>query len=139
MRYERVAACARRQSREGNQEMSGKQVDFATAAWDGWASGVPARIKAAQEQGQKVRLMELGPGFVEPQWCDHGHAGYVVTGQYITDLDGETWMMHAGQGFILPPGTRHRSRNTGAMPAIVFVVDLEAPAPAAPTDGAVVS
>jgi mannose-6-phosphate isomerase-like protein (cupin superfamily) len=39
--------------------------------------------------------------------------------------------MRAGQGFVLPPGTRHRSRNTGAMPAIVFLVDLDAPALAA--------
>lgn len=111
--------------------MTGKQVDFATLAWDGWASDVPARIKAAQAQGQRVRLIELGPGFVEPQWCEKGHAGYVVSGQYVTDLDGDTWTLHAGQGFILPAGTRHRSRNTGAMPAIVFVVDLDAsPAPA---------
>jgi quercetin dioxygenase-like cupin family protein len=110
--------------------MAGKQVDFATLAWDGWASDVAARIKAEQADGRRVRLIELGPGFVEPQWCEKGHAGYVVSGQYVTDLDGDMWTLRAGQGFILPPGTRHRSRNTGAMPAIVFVVDLEA-APAA--------
>lgn len=119
--------------------MAGRQVDFAELAWDGWASEVPARIKAAQMEGQRVRLIELGPGFVEPQWCEKGHAGYVVSGQYVTDLDTETWSMRAGQGFILPTGTRHRSRNTGSVPAIVFIVDLEAasvPAPA-PSSGAI--
>lgn len=116
--------------------MAGRQVDFAQLSWDGWASGVPARIKAAQVEGQRVRLIELGPGFVEPQWCEKGHAGYVVSGQYVTDLDGETWMMRAGQGFILPKGTRHRSRNTGAVPAIVFVVDLDVPAPSTPAASA---
>lgn len=119
--------------------MAGRQIDFAELAWDGWASGLSARIKAGVVEGQRVRLIELGPGFVEPQWCEKGHAGYVVSGQYVTDLDGATWMMRAGQGFILPKGTRHRSRNTGSVPALVFVVDLDVPpasAPAATADAA---
>jgi quercetin dioxygenase-like cupin family protein len=120
--------------------MAGKQIDFASLSWDGWASGVPARIKMARAEGQQLRLIELGPGFVEPQWCERGHVGYVVSGQYVTDLDGETWTMRAGQGFILPTGTRHRSRNAGSLPAVVFVVDLEpeqasTPAPTADDEG----
>lgn len=108
--------------------MASQQIDFATLAWDGWNSETLARVKAAESDGYEVRLFELGPGFVEPQWCTRGHVGYVVSGQYITDLDSETLQMRAGQGFVLPPGVRHRSRNTGAMPAIVFLVDLDAPA-----------
>jgi quercetin dioxygenase-like cupin family protein len=108
--------------------MAGQRIDFARLDWDGWASEVPARIKAAEVDGQRLRLIELGPGFVEPQWCDKGHVGYVVSGQYITDLEGDTWTLQAGNGFILPPGTRHRSRNTGPLPAVVFIFDLDAPA-----------
>jgi quercetin dioxygenase-like cupin family protein len=67
----------------------------------------------------------MGPGFVEPQWCEQGHAGFVVRGEYVTELEGAAWTMHAGQGFILPPGTRHRSRNAGSLPATVFLVDLD--------------
>jgi quercetin dioxygenase-like cupin family protein len=118
--------------------MAGHQIDFASLSWDGWTSGadVPGRVKVAEAEGQRVRLLELGPGFVEPQWCEKGHIGYVISGQYVTELDGATWTMRAGQGFILPTGTRHRSRNAGSMPAIVFIVDLEAqpePGPAAST------
>ena len=110
--------------------MAGQQIDFASLSWDGWASGadVPARVKLAEAEGQRVRLLELGPGFVEPEWCEKGHIGYVISGQYVTELDGATWTMHAGQGFILPTGTRHRSRNAGSMPAIIFIVDLDAQA-----------
>jgi quercetin dioxygenase-like cupin family protein len=108
--------------------MAGQQIDFASLAWDGWNSETLARVKAAEADGYEMRLFELGPSFVEPQWCTRGHVGYVVSGQYITDLDDGTLQMRAGQGFVLPPGVRHRSRNTGAMPAIVFLVDLDAPA-----------
>jgi quercetin dioxygenase-like cupin family protein len=104
--------------------MTGSQVDLATLDWEGWASGAGARVKIAAAGGQQVRLFEMGPGFVEPQWCDKGHAGYVVRGEYVTELDGVVWTMRAGQAFILPPGTRHRSRNNGSLPATIFLVDL---------------
>jgi quercetin dioxygenase-like cupin family protein len=111
--------------------MAGSQVDFAALPWEGWASGVAARVKLALADGQRIRLFEMGPGFVEPQWCEKGHAGYVVRGEYVTDLDGQSWTMRAGQGFVMPSGTRHRSRNTGSLPATVFIVDLDPdPAPA---------
>jgi quercetin dioxygenase-like cupin family protein len=105
--------------------MAGSQVDFGKLDWEGWASGAGARIKIAEDQGQRVRLFEMAPGFVEPQWCENGHAGYVVRGEYVTELEGQTWTMRAGQGFILPPGTRHRSRNNGSLPATLFIVDLD--------------
>jgi quercetin dioxygenase-like cupin family protein len=105
--------------------MAGSQVDFTKLDWEGWASGTGARVKAATEHGQRVRLFEMAPGFVEPQWCERGHAGYVVRGEYVTELDGQMWTMQTGQGFILPPGTRHRSRNNGSLPATLFIVDLE--------------
>ena len=114
--------------RDKGANMAGQQIDFASLAWDGWNSETLARVKMAEADGYELRLFELGPGFVEPNWCTRGHLGFVVSGQYITDLDGGTLHMRAGQGFVLPPGTRHRSRNTGAMPAIVFLADLDAPA-----------
>ena len=105
--------------------MSGMRVDFATIAWDGWANELPARFKVARDGGQQVRLIELGPGWVEPDWCEKGHAGFVVSGTYVQDIEDATWVMRQGQGFILPPGTRHRSRNTGSLPCVLFVVDLD--------------
>ena len=78
--------------------------------------------------GVRWAVVEYAPGAGRSEWCDAPHIGYVVSGQYITELDGESLHMHAGQGFVLPPGTRHRSRNTGSLPAIVFLVDLDAPA-----------
>lgn len=38
---------------------------------------------------------------------------YVVTGELTVDLDGEPWELRAGDALLVPPGTRHRLRNTG--------------------------
>lgn len=38
---------------------------------------------------------------------------YVVTGDLTVDLDGEPWPLRAGDALLVPPGTRHRLRNTG--------------------------
>ncbi|MBB5825926.1 cupin domain-containing protein [Micromonospora carbonacea] len=38
---------------------------------------------------------------------------YVVTGDLAVDLDGEPWQLRAGDALLVPPGTRHRLRNTG--------------------------
>jgi quercetin dioxygenase-like cupin family protein len=117
--------------------MAGTRVDFPAQPWEGWGSGSGARVKIARAGGQQARLFEMAPGFVEPEWCARGHVGYVVMGEYVTDLDDETWTMRAGQAFILPGGTRHRSRNAGSLPAIVFLVDLDVEPAMAPRAGTV--
>lgn len=108
--------------------MAGHKVDFAALGWSRWAGELPGRVKVARAEGQQLRMMELGPGFVEPDWCERGHIVYVVSGRYMQQVGDETWEMQAGQALILAPGTRHRSRNTGSLAAVVFVVDLDEPA-----------
>lgn len=120
---------------------TGYKVDFASLGWNTWAGELPGRVKVAREAGQQVRLIELGPGFVEPDWCERGHIVYVVSGRYMQQVGTETWEMQTGQALILPPGTRHRSRNTGSLAAVVFVVDQDDPSAEenAPASGATAS
>jgi quercetin dioxygenase-like cupin family protein len=105
--------------------MAGHKVDFAALGWNTWPGEALGRVKVDRAAGRQVRLIELGPGFVEPEECVRGHIVYVVSGRYMQQVEGETWEMQAGQALILPPGTPHRSRNTGAVAAVVFVVDLD--------------
>lgn len=107
--------------------MAGYRVDFTALDWNSWAGELPGRVKVAREGGQQLRMIELGPGFVEPDWCERGHIVYVVSGHYMQQVGAESWEMQAGQALILSPGTRHRSRNTGSLAATVFVVDLDDP------------
>ena len=105
--------------------MAGHKVDFAALGWNTWAGELAGRVKVDRAEGRQVRLIELGPGFVEPEECVRGHIVYVVSGRYMQQVEGETWEMRAGEALILSPGTRHRSRNTGSVATVVFVVDLD--------------
>ena len=56
---------------------------------------------------------------------------YVADGEATADLDGEPWELATGAALLIPPGTRHRVRNTGAAQArIVFHIGPLAPQPA---------
>lgn len=41
----------------------------------------------------------------------------VIEGELAVDLDGEEWRMTTGDALLIPPGTRHRLRNPGLVPA----------------------
>jgi putative monooxygenase len=55
---------------------------------------------------------------------------FVVAGNATADLDGEPWELATGAALLIPPGTRHRVRNTGTVPVqIVFHLGPLAPRP----------
>jgi putative monooxygenase len=56
---------------------------------------------------------------------------YVADGHATADLDGAPWELATGAALLIPPGTRHRIRNTGAAQVrIVFHLGPLAPQPA---------
>jgi putative monooxygenase len=55
---------------------------------------------------------------------------YLVAGELTVDLDGEPWRLRTGDALLVPPGTRHRLRNTGEAEArCVFHLGPLAPRP----------
>jgi putative monooxygenase len=55
---------------------------------------------------------------------------FVVEGNATADLDGEPRELATGAALLIPPGTRHRIRNPGAVPVrIVFHLGPLAPRP----------
>jgi len=39
-----------------------------------------ARSKFFQQEDKQIRLVEFTDEFVEPDWCEKGHIGYVLEG-----------------------------------------------------------
>ena len=55
---------------------------------------------------------------------------YLVEGELTVDLDGEATALVPGDALLVPPGTRHRLRNTGDVPVrCVFQLGPLAPRP----------
>ncbi|MGC9668387.1 cupin domain-containing protein [Planosporangium sp. 12N6] len=55
---------------------------------------------------------------------------YLMEGELVVDLDGEPQPLRPGDALLIPPGTRHRLRNTGSVPVrCVFHLGPLAPRP----------
>ena len=85
------------------------KVDFESMGWESPAEGV--RFKVYEQDGRKLRLVELGKGFVEPDWCTKGHIGYILEGQMEIDFNGEKEVFGPGDGLFIPAGEEHRHKG----------------------------
>jgi quercetin dioxygenase-like cupin family protein len=90
-----------------------------------WESPAPGLETKTVVQGDKrLRLVQFGRDFVEPEWCTRGHAGFMLEGAIEVDIDGTVVRYQAGDGLLIPAGeaTRHRHHAT-LRPATLFLVE----------------
>ena len=83
-------------------------------AWDAIAWETPApglRTKTVVRDAKKLRLVEFGADFVEPDWCARGHVGLVLEGEMELNVDGRVVTLRAGDALMLPGGQEHRHRH----------------------------
>lgn len=100
-------------------------VDFEAIPWQTWEKpGAVGRVKIAYRYGKRVRLMELPVGFDEEHWCEIGHQGWVLEGNFrIMFESGESYDCKPGMGFVIPNGIKHRSKGSDQSKTVVYVVD----------------
>jgi hypothetical protein len=82
--------------------MDSHLVDFEKLDWNSPAKGV--RYKAFVSGNQKLRLIEFSEGFIEPDWCRNGHAGYVLEGAFSIDFSGRIERFGEGEVFFTTKG-----------------------------------
>ena len=102
--------------------MSFTRLPFTSLAWTPGAH--PLEQKKLID-GCPVVLLEFAPGFEDPNWCENGHAIYVLEGTLELVLDSGTERIHAGDGCVLDRNTRHKAKNPGNVPVRLFVVTLD--------------
>jgi quercetin dioxygenase-like cupin family protein len=88
----------------------------------GWTAGTHALEKKKCVAGQPAVLLEFAPGFEDPNWCERGHVIYVLDGALDLVLNDRTERVHAGNGCVLEPHTRHRAVTAGGTPVRLLVV-----------------
>lgn len=51
-----------------------------------------------------MRLVEFSEGFIEPDWCMNGHAGYIIAGEFTLDFNGRQERFKKGDILFIPTG-----------------------------------
>jgi mannose-6-phosphate isomerase-like protein (cupin superfamily) len=69
-----------------------------------------------------MALLEFGPGFADPNWCEKGHIGYILEGSLSIEFEDAAEVILPGEGFIIDPGTRHRASNPGRIATRLLIV-----------------
>lgn len=82
--------------------MNTHKIIFDSIAWADVGTGV--RYKAFTHGGQRLRLVEFSDGFIEPDWCTHGHAGIVLDGSFAIDYHGSIEKYSKGDVIFIPSG-----------------------------------
>lgn len=82
--------------------MNNHLINFVSIKWTN--AGVGVRYKAFVNGNQKLRLVEFSEGFIEPDWCLHGHAGYVLDGEFALDFNGKDERYKKGDILFIPSG-----------------------------------
>jgi len=92
-----------------------------------WQNGIPgARFKAFRSGTKQLRLLEFTSEFVEPDWCEKGHVGFVVQGELEIDFHGNLVRYPEGSGLFIPSGSAsgHKARSVTPTVLLFLVEDI---------------
>ncbi len=90
-----------------------------------WRQGAHPLERKKSDPAERLTLLEFGPGFADPNWCEKGHFGYVLEGSLSVEFEDSVETIRNGEGFIIDPGTRHRASNPGGHPTRLLIVSTE--------------
>lgn len=101
------------------------RVLFDSLEWQSPIQG--ARFKAFRSGTKQLRLVEFTSEFVEPDWCEKGHIGYVIQGELEIDFYGHLVRYPEGSGIFIPPGSAsgHKGRSITLTVLLFLVEDIE--------------
>jgi hypothetical protein len=98
------------------------KILFDALPWNEVADGL--RYKAFQCGTKRLRLLEHSQQFIEPDWCEKGHAGLVLQGELEIDFQGDTVIFSEGNGLFIPVGKKHKGRPITPSVLIFLVEDI---------------
>ncbi len=92
-----------------------------------WQSPQPgARFKVFRQGSTQVRLLELSPEFVELQYCEKGHVGFVLEGELEIEFSGHAVRFSQGSALMIPAGKAHghKARAVTTLVRLFLVEDV---------------
>ena len=101
--------------------MSMYKVTFDDLSWETPMDGI--RFKAVWHGGKQLRLVEYTKA-MPPHWCEKGHIGYVLEGQFEIAYEKDVEVYDVGDGVFIPSGSEHKHMGR-ALTEVVRIVFVE--------------
>jgi ethanolamine utilization protein EutQ (cupin superfamily) len=103
--------------------MESYKIDFTSIPWESPMPGL--RGKAHRRDGRQLRLAEY-TRHMAPHWCERGHIGYILDGQFEIRFEHQTLVFKPGDGVFIPPGPAHKhmARALSDTVRVVFVEEV---------------
>jgi mannose-6-phosphate isomerase-like protein (cupin superfamily) len=92
-----------------------------------WQDALPgARFKVHRSGNKQLRLLEFTSEFIEPDWCEKGHIGFVLKGELEIDFQGRLVRYPEGSALFIPFGAAsgHKARSIAAVTQLFLVEDI---------------
>ncbi len=99
------------------------RVDFESISWEAPMDGL--RFRAVRHDGRQLRMVEYTKD-MEPHWCEKGHIGYLLDGEFEIRFDDGVSVFKPGDGIFIPSGREHRHMGKALTDVVqaVFVGDV---------------
>jgi quercetin dioxygenase-like cupin family protein len=100
------------------------RVDFNGVPWETPMPGV--RFKVNKQGGKQLRFVEYTKDMPR-HWCEKGHCGYVLEGQFEITFTDTVEVFNPGDGVFIPPGAEHKHMGKALTDVVrvIFVEEVE--------------
>ncbi|MEP7355423.1 MAG: hypothetical protein ABI824_19505 [Acidobacteriota bacterium] len=95
------------------------KIDFANLPSETPLPGM--RTQCFSQNGVRMRLLEIDPSYIEPDWCQKAHFGLVLEGLLEIDFEGRVERYQPGEGFSIGENDGHKGRSLTPLTRIMLV------------------
>ncbi len=97
------------------------KIEFSSLPWKSPRTGI--RFKSFQNGVTKMRLVEFSKDFIDSDWCQLGHIGYILEGQLVIDFSGTAVIFSPGDALFIPSGEKdkHKTRTLTDLVRVVLI------------------
>jgi ethanolamine utilization protein EutQ (cupin superfamily) len=105
--------------------MDNCKIDFSSLPWQNPFKGL--RYKTFNDGKRQISILEYSSDFVDKEWCQKGHYGYVISGQGELIFNDRKVQVSAGDGIFLPAGpqNKHQAKSISDTVTIFLVGDVQ--------------
>lgn len=82
--------------------MNQNLIKFQSIPWEQPKTGVQQKIYS--DGKRRLRLLQFHDTFIEEDWCQKGHVGYVLSGEMTIDFNGTLKHYQQGDGLWIEAG-----------------------------------